>query len=119
MKSLTKYRYQFVLLVTLVVGYSQLFFPITNACAIEAPDSVDHYKSQSAIAGCTNPFYLEEGRTDEDDRFARKMVELPGYSLSFLYSVLEITARPSIQIAVYNTQLHSNELHFAARVLRL
>ncbi|MGC3943722.1 MAG: hypothetical protein QM762_04140 [Chryseolinea sp.] len=66
-----------------------------------------------------NPCYYEEGRTDEDDRFSKKMVELPGYSLSFLYSVLEFTARPSIQIAVHNTVSNFNESPIATRVLRL
>ena len=103
---------------TLVLGCSQLFVPMTTSHVSDDSDNNVQYSSQSVILGCLNPVFYEEGRIDEDERLLKKMIEPGGFTLPFLRAVTEFPTPTSTPKARRSfTQFKSVAL--TSRVLRL
>ena len=110
MKSLIKY--QLVLLITLVVGYSQLFIPVSGFNAIGQPSTSEELKSRIDILCCSEIFYFEEDRDGEDEKLCRKPFEHSDYftfpdHATWQYATSPAFATISKSILIYPASGHA------------
>jgi hypothetical protein len=119
LKSLIKYQYQFVLFVTLILGYSQLFVPLSNANAFNKPVTSEHYKTQVSNAAYGSIVYFEEERADEDDKFSKKVADISSYCTLLSNSIWQLAKCINI-ISIGSKSLpFTHSVHLSYRVLRL
>jgi hypothetical protein len=84
-----------VLLITLVVGYSQLFAPISRIYTTGPLSDFEEFKSQSNGISCSDVLYFEEDR-DGDERLSRKQFELSDYFAFYNSASWEFATNPII-----------------------
>jgi hypothetical protein len=93
LKSLVKY--QLVLLITLVVGYSQLFAPLSRIYSTGPLTDSEELKAESNGISCGDVLYFEEDR-DSDERLSRKQFELSDYFAFYHSAAWEFATNPII-----------------------
>lgn len=115
LKSLDKYH--LVLLITLIVGYNQLFVPMRINTS-DKPVASKEFKAPANSPVHGRVFYAEE-REKEEDRASKKLVEQSGYLIIFNISSWEIQTNPTVVLNVGYTAFSTASAHQAFRVLRI
>jgi len=117
LKSLIKY--QLALFVTLIIACSQWFIPLTRVDHVIKLTTEEQVKSPVTNPTYDGIVYFQEERENEEDRFSRKLTELPDYTLFFNISRWELTQCPTVVSIVGHDILPTASAQFAFRVLRL
>jgi len=104
-------------LVTLMIGYRQLFVPVDSVVSKQVIPVRYHAPANGKTTG--GMVYFQEEQEGENDRFHRKHTELNDYFLLFDNSQWEFIATTTIISIVDTVNGDFASAHPAFRVLRL